>query len=451
MEELTENKEMNYSDIVVALDLGSRNIRGMIGRKNEKGKLEVWYSAIEESDGIEKGVVKNVQVVAGKIKNLIVRMRNVINARLNSADEPRVSYDITKVYVGLNAKSIHGDLNEISRFFGSEPISQADLDSIEAENRLMPMESGHKIIDVIPFEYVLDNGEVVTDTPVGYICNNLRARFLNVHAESEVEANLRKCFEIINESGGKDPMSVVSCTPSFLLHSHDVSDAVLSSEQKEVGCMLLDFGAQTISMSIYHEQKLRFLHVFNFGGDLITKDVAGLQLTWRVAEKLKCNFGSAMPNLNTPLIVNLKDGREVDNIVLANIVEARMKEVMNRINAAIDLSGYRAVLDSIVIIGGGAKLGHMIEFIEAETGIPTRFGDIRVLSEESAKDSDVTNASVVGIMISAEGGSVERKEIIEETKAAAPQESSAKKKKPRQYFRSLFSFVDEQTEKFFNN
>ncbi len=457
MEELTENKK-NYSDVVVALDLGSRNVRGMIGRKNETGKLDVWYSDIEESDGIEKGIVTNVETVAGVIKNLILKMRNVLNSRLNEKDGPRYFYDIKNVYVGLNAKTIHGDVNEISRCFGSEPISVADMQEIERQNRLMPLEADRKIVDVVPFEYILD-GESLVENPVGCICTNLRARFLNVHAEKKVEDNIRKCFDIINNSGCKDPNLNVNCQPIFVLHSRHISDAVLSPEQKEVGCMLLDFGAQTISLSIYHEQKLRFVHVFNFGSDLITKDIMQLQLPGKVAEKLKKNFGSPMPSLTTPIIVDMQDGRQVDTIELSGIIQARMREFLNRINTAIDLSGYRSVLDSIVIIGGGAKMGHMIEFIEAETGISTRFGDIRVLSEGSAKESDITNASVVGIMASAVEGSVSCREIEEPNAPAQPEDKGnakgnkgkGKDKEKRHIFQSLFSFMDEQTEKFFNN
>lgn len=455
MEELTEKKGVNYSDIIVAIDLGSYNIRGMIGRKTEDGKLNVLFASTEKSEGIRNGIVINVDEVSFHIKSLIVRLRNVLNSMLNEGlpiDSPdRVSYDISKVYVGLHGKTIHGELNEISRCFASEKITEEDLRSIEYENLRMKIDPNKKIVDVVPFEYVLDDENVV-DNPVGCICHNIRGRFLNVHSDRMVEDNLLRCFNIVNDSVGKDPSMGVRCEPNLVLHSRHISDAVLSSEQKEVGCMLLDFGAQTISMSIYHERKLCYLHVFNFGSDLITQDIASMRFPWNISEKLKCDFGSAVPGLVTPLIIDLPDKRQMDNVFLAQVIESRVKDFIQRINCAIDMSGYRGILDSIVIIGGGAKLNHLIELIEAETGISTRNGDIRVLSHTTdVKYTDIANASVVGIMMAANSGSVTIREVPKEK----PDAKSMAKKKPS-FFNKISLFKDsvkesvvEKTNQFF--
>ena len=190
--------------------------------------------------------------------------------------------------------------------------------------------------------------------------------------------------------------------------------------------MLLDFGAQTTSLSIYHERKLRFLHVFNFGSDLITNDIASLRLPWEISEKLKTSFGQAMQSMVTnPALVDIDADRHVDTMTLAGIIESRMSDFLVRINNAMTVSGYSACLDSIVIVGGGAKLGHIIEKIEKETGIPTRFGDIRVLSNntESEEYADVTYASVMGVLKSAESGCV----TIRETSDTRPKKGKKNK------------------------
>ncbi len=403
--------EIKYSDVVVAVDLGSRNIRGVIGHKNEKGKLDIlWATSVSSEGGVVNGVVINIDNVAFRIKQLIIMLRNKLNGLLNASSEDpslRISYDISDVYVGLHGKSIRGEVNELSRLLSSETVSEEVVRSMEEENLRMKIGASRKIVDVIPFEYVVDG--MVMDDPVGCVCDNLRARFLNVHGESAVEDNLRKCFDRINESTNADAASNVKITPHFVLLSRHLSDAVLSPEQKEVGCMLLDFGAQTTSLSIYHEKKLRFLHVFNFGSDLITSDIASLKFPWNVAEKLKVDFGHAMQSMVTnPVIVELGGGREVDTVYLSGIIESRVSDFLDRINAAMTVSGYHACLDSIVVVGGGAKLRNLIEKIEAGTGLPTRFGDIRVLSNhtEAEKYADVTYASAMGILMAADKGSV---------------------------------------------
>ena len=420
--------EIKYSDVVVAVDLGSRNIRGVIGHKNKEGKLDIlWATSVPSEGSIVNGVVFNIDTAAFRIKQLIIMLRNKLNGLLNASSEDpslRISYDITDVYVGLHGKSIHGDVNELMRILGSEHVSEENVHAMEEENLRMRLAGSRRILEVVPLEYVVDG--MVVDDPVGCVCDNLRARFLNIHGESYVEDNLRKCFDIINGSTNTDAASNIKITPHFILSSRHLSDAVLSPEQKEVGCMLLDFGAQTTSLSIYHERKLRFLHVFNFGSDLITNDIASLRLPWEISEKLKTSFGQAMQSMVTnPALVDIDADRHVDTMTLAGIIESRMSDFLVRINNAMTVSGYSACLDSIVIVGGGAKLGHIIEKIEKETGIPTRFGDIRVLSNntESEEYADVTYASVMGVLKSAESGCV----TIRETSDTRPKKGKKNK------------------------
>lgn len=423
-------EEIKYSDIIVAMDLGSRNIRGVIGHKNQNGKLDViWGTSVPSEGGIVNGVVINIDSVAFRIKQLIIMLRNKINGLLNSSSEDpslRVSYDITEVYVGLHGKSIRGDVNDISRLLSSEAVSVELVQSLKEENLRMKIGASRKIVDVVPFEYVVDG--MAVDDPVGCICDNLHARFLNVHGECSVEDNLRMCFERINESSNADSSSNVKITPHFVLLSRHLSDAVLSAEQKEVGCMLLDFGAQTTTLSIYHENRLRYLHVFNFGSDLITNDIASLKLPWNIAEKLKVCFGNAMQSMETnPLAVDLPGGRTVLTPDLAGIIESRVNDFMARINNAVTVSGYSAYLDSIVVVGGGAKLKHLIEKIEASTGLSTRFGDIRVLSNHTEAEiyADVSFASVMGIMMAADHGSVSVRELESRPKKEKKEKKSA--------------------------
>lgn len=422
-------EEIKYSDVVVAVDLGSRNIRGVIGHKNKEGKLDILRAISVPSEGsIVNGVVINIDNAALHIKQLIIKLRNLLNSLLNSsAEDPslRISYDISNVYVGVHGRTIHGEVNELSRLLSSEPVSEETIYSMEEENKRMRVDASHRILEVVPLEYVVDG--MVVDDPVGCVCDNLRARFLNIHGENSVEDNLIKCFERINSSSSPDAASNIRVTPHFVLSSRHLSDAVLSPGQKELGCMLLDFGAQTISLSIYHENKLRYLHVFNFGSDLITQDIASLKLPWRCAEKLKTSrYGLAMQSMVTePLILDVVVGegvvREVQTDYLAGIIESRLTDFLARITAAMTKSGYSSCLDSIVVVGGGAKQCNLIEKIEKETGIPTRFGDIRVLSNhtESEEFADVSYASVMGIMMAAESGCV----TIRESSDTRPKKS----------------------------
>ncbi len=62
---------------------------------------------------------------------------------------------------------------------------------------------------------------------------------------------------------------------------------VLSDEEKELGCVFLDFGAGTTTLSVYKDGILRRMVVIPFGGRTITKDICALNFTENDAEQLK--------------------------------------------------------------------------------------------------------------------------------------------------------------------
>ena len=148
--------EIKYSDVVVAVDLGSRNIRGVIGHKNKEGKLDILRAISVPSEGsIVNGVVINIDNAALHIKQLIIKLRNLLNSLLNSsADDPslRISYDISNVYVGVHGRTIHGEVNELSRLLSSEPVSEETIYSMEEENKRMRVDASHRILEVVPLE-----------------------------------------------------------------------------------------------------------------------------------------------------------------------------------------------------------------------------------------------------------------------------------------------------------
>jgi hypothetical protein len=53
---------------------------------------------------------------------------------------------------------------------------------------------------------------------------------------------------------------------------------LLNDAQKNSGCVLVDIGADTTTVSIYKSKLLRFLSVIPLGSDNITKDIMSLQM-----------------------------------------------------------------------------------------------------------------------------------------------------------------------------
>jgi len=99
------------------------------------------------------------------------------------------------------------------------------------------------------------------------------------------------------------------------------------------------------------------------------------------AELLKTKFGKsiaeeASPNeiVSIPGLRN-RPPKEISVKNLANIIEARMEEIIEMIHAEIITSGYdQKLAGGMVVTGGGAQLQNLKQLFEYMTGMDTRIG-----------------------------------------------------------------------------
>ena len=160
------------------------------------------------------------------------------------------------------------------------------------------------------------------------------------------------------------------------------SSAVISSEEKEAGVALVDIGGGTTDIAIFHDGIIRHTSVIPFGGNVITEDIKeGCTIMQRQAELLKTKFGSAVTQTSQEnevvCIPGLRgrDPKEISVTNLANIINARMSEILEHIYFEIKNSGYeKKLIGGIVVTGGGSQLKHMNQLIEFTTGMDSRVG-----------------------------------------------------------------------------
>jgi cell division protein FtsA len=160
------------------------------------------------------------------------------------------------------------------------------------------------------------------------------------------------------------------------------ADAVLSEEEKEAGIVLLDIGGGTTDVAIFYDGIIRHTAVIPFGGNIITDDIKeGCGIIKTHAEQLKMRFGSALAQenqMNEVISIPGLRGRphkEISVNTLAQIIEARMEEILDLVLFEIKNSGYeRKLAGGIVITGGGAQLKHLNHLVMRHTGLDCRIG-----------------------------------------------------------------------------
>ncbi len=326
---------MATTDFIAAIELSSSRISGMAGQKNVDGSINVMAYAYEDARlFIRKGQIFNIDKAKAALSSVIRQL------------EVQLGSSIAKVYVGIGGQSMRTVKNEINReVTGEDKISQTLIDQICDENRDYPI-ADMCILDFEPQEYNID-GKMVTE-PVGVTGQHLTARFLNVVARATMRKNLEQSFEEAHIE-----------TADMFIIPRALSHSVLTVDELRAGCALVDFGAETTTVTIFKNNLMRYLAVIPLGGNAITKDLATLQMEEEEAEKLKLDYANFIPEdvEAEEKTITLMDGRAVPASQVCDIIESRVEEIIANVWNQIQLSGYEdKLLQGVVFTGGACKL-----------------------------------------------------------------------------------------------
>lgn len=347
---------MAATDFIVAIELGSTEITGIAGKKNADGSLNILaYSSEKSADCIKKGVIYNLDKTTQKLTSVIKGLENKLQA------------GIKKVYIGVGGLSLRSVRNSENRQLGEDTrISQAIIDSMMQNNLDIPP-LDYEILAVEPQEYKIGNN-LLTE-PVGTTANSIEGNYLNIIARPSVKQNIRQCLA----HTGYD-------IAGFTISPMATADAVLTTNEKRSGCALIDFGADTTTVSVYKNNILRHVCVIPLGGNNITKDITSKQIEEDDAEQIKLRYASAY--------TEHKEGEEVQDCeltidgkftilsrTLEDIVEARVNEILNNVFNQIKLSNYSDSLMAGIIVTGG--MANMPDIDKAITNI-TKIEKVRI-------------------------------------------------------------------------
>jgi cell division protein FtsA len=340
---------MATTDFIAAIELSSSKISGIAGKKNSDGSIQVLACAREDASSfIRKGVIYNIDKTAQALTSIINKL------------ESQLDNSIAKVYVGIGGQSLRTVRNAVSREQKEEGIiSQELVDAISDENLEVPLMDMH-VLDVAPQEYRIDNNFHVD--PVGVAGKHITGHFLNIVARSSLKKNLEHSFE-----QAKIEIADLFIAPMVL------ANAVLTESERRSGCALVDFGADTTTVSVYKNNILRFLAVIPLGGNNISHDIATLQMEESEAEQLKIKYGDLLfedDENEAPTTCTLEDGRIIEINELNNIIEARIEEILANVWNQLQLSGYEdKLLSGIVFTGGGSNLKNIEEIFRKRSKI----------------------------------------------------------------------------------
>jgi cell division protein FtsA len=348
--------------IIVGLDIGTTKIAAIAGRKNEFGKLEILGFGRANSNGVQHGMVLNIDQT---IKAIQTALENCY------ASNPNL--EINEVYVGIAGHHIKSlqTRGDIVRKTTDDEIKQSEIDQLLADQYKTYIPAGDQIIDVIPQEFTVDNFQNIPN-PIGYSGVKVGANFHIITGDKNAIRNINRSVE---KAGLK--------VRDLVLQPLASAAAVMSEQDLEAGVAIVDIGGGTTDLAVFYEGILKHTAVIPFGGENITNDIkTGLGVLKTQAEQMKLQFGSALADeaknnayITIPGLRGMPP-KEISVKNLANIIQARMSEILDFVSYHLKQVGLdgRMLNGGVVLTGGGSQLKHLIQLTEYVTGLNARIG-----------------------------------------------------------------------------
>ena len=322
-------------EFIVAIELGSSKMTGIAGKKNLDGSIQVLALVKEESSSfIRKGYVYNIDKTAQCLTSIVSKL------------EKQLRTSITQVYVGVGGQSIRSIRNVITKELPSDTVVTQDMVIELMDNNRNMKYPDQEILDAAVQEYKVDSQYQLD--PVGIQCSHIEGNFLNILQRKTFYKNLNLCFEAAGINVAEMYLAPLA-----------LADSVLTETEKRSGCVLVDLGADTTTVSVYFKNVLRHLAVIPLGGNNITKDIASLQMEEQDAEKMKQKYATAFTD-NNEIDNNLKYSidpeRQVESRKFVEIVEGRLEEIIANVWCQVPEEYYDKLLGGIVLTGGGSNM-----------------------------------------------------------------------------------------------
>jgi cell division protein FtsA len=353
---------MNQEHVIAALDIGSAKttavIAEAIGDLHRQTSIKVLGVGQTRTTGLRRGIVSDIEETTRSIRKAMEDAERMAGVRIES------------VYAGIAGEHVRAMTSTGIVAVNGDEITRSDVNRANEVARAQPIPGDRELLHAIPQEYTVDKNQGIRD-PIGMIGTRLETEMYLVTIGSSPAMNLRKSVE---RAGYRVKELVLEPIASAL--------AVLSEDEKELGVALVEMGAGTTDIAIFHEGKIRHIATIAFGGSNVTSDIVhGIGVTQADAERLKERYGCAYePMVGPDDIVELpstvaQGERHVPREVLAHIIHQRIDEIFSLVHTELQRAGFANRLSGgIVVTGGAAAMQGIAELATDVFGTAVRIG-----------------------------------------------------------------------------
>ena len=377
---------MSKNDIICGIDVGSSKIKTIIARViSSEENPRILGVGVAESFGVRKGMIVDLEETLNSINESVEKAERI------------AGFSVARAVVSIGGNHISSQLSKgtiaVGRADGE--VSPDDIERVISAAQAVSIPANKEILHIIPKGFSLDEQKDIKD-PLGMNGVRLEVDALIIEGFTPYIKNLSKCFEQAKIE-----------VESFVLSPLAAAKSILTKRQKELGVVLVDIGGGTTSLTVFEEDDLLLSVILPIGGSHITNDIAiGLRTSIDVAEKVKLEFGNALPreigkkeDINLSEIDSSEEGI-VSRYHVAEIIEARLEEIFNLVNKELrKIEKDRLLPAGAVLVGGTAKIPGAVDLAKSALGLPAQTGFPISLGGLVDKVDDPSFATAVGLLM----------------------------------------------------
>ncbi|GAB1368337.1 cell division protein FtsA [Azonexus hydrophilus] len=345
-------------DLVVGLDIGTSRIIALVADLDQEGRLNVIGVGSQESRGLKKGAVVNIEEAVHTISRVIQEVELMADCK------------VSHVYTGIAGSHIKSFNSNGMVAIKDKEVTQADVERVIETARAMPIPADQEILHILTQEFVIDGQDSIRE-PIGMSGMRLEVKTHIVTGAVSAAQNIVKCVRRCGLEAN-----------DLVLQPLASSYAVLSEDEKDLGVCLIDIGGGTTDIAVWTQGAIRHTSVIPIAGDQVTNDIAmALRTPTREAEDIKIRFGCALTHMADASEsidvagVDDRPSRKLSRRALADVIQPRVEELFELIQHELRRAGFEDVLSSgIVLTGGASAMPGMVELGEEIFHMPVRLG-----------------------------------------------------------------------------
>ncbi len=345
---------------ITGIDIGTGTIRVLVGELGAEGNLAYVGSAVEPSQGLHRGGVVDLEAATAALVAALDRAEDDSRRRINSAY-------VLLSGLHLEARNLHGAATIIPTERGVAPEDVAR--AIAAARVALPDEQHGELVHLMPRGYTLDGQEGIHN-PLGMIGHDLWVEAHAVTGKRSHIANLVKCLR----EARIEPEDLIAAPLA-------AAEGALPAYPDERSPVVIDLGAETLSIAIYDDGAIWHTKILPLGCDDMTRDIAlELRLPVDAAEAIKRRYGHCYPTaVAGDELVELQPLTQLDELLprrlLAEILHVRAEVYAHAIAERLRMAHEAGIRPSVIVLtGGGAQLPGLSPLFEEVLRVPTAIG-----------------------------------------------------------------------------